>query len=74
MNNLAAQLLAIIAFIVLAMALSATSTGAKVVQAGLFVIILAVLLRNSTAIQNATKNVSGLVTQPLAQSPSTGGN
>lgn len=66
MNNLAAQILAIIALVILALALSATNQGAKVVQAGLVVIILAVLLKNSNAVQNATSSLSGLVTKPLA--------
>lgn len=53
--------LAVIAVIILAIALSATKDGAKLVQGGLVIAIVVVVLKNSDAVQNATRNLTGVV-------------
>lgn len=61
MNQIAVGVLAVIAVVILALALSGTEDGAKLVQGGLAVAIVVVVLKNSNAVQNATRNLTSVV-------------
>lgn len=52
--------LAIVAFVIIAMALSANSTVAKFVQLMIAAVILGVLLRDTSGVQQAITNMQNL--------------
>lgn len=58
MNNLVFGALALVGIVIVAMALSANSTGAKIVQWGLAIAIIGVLLRNHSEFQSSWSNLT----------------
>lgn len=62
-QNITRSVLAVIAIVILALALSLTPTGAKLVQGGLIVAIIVVLFRNEPAVQDTFRGLTGMVTQ-----------
>jgi hypothetical protein len=60
MNNFVFGALAVVGIVIVAMALSANSAGAKIVQWGLAIAIIGVLLRNHSEFQTAWGNVTKL--------------
>lgn len=70
MNDLLRNVLAVVAIIILALALSATKDGAKLVQAGLVIAIVVVVLKNSNAVQDSARNLTRLVARTPEQSSS----
>lgn len=68
MNDLLRNALAIVAVIILALALSATKDGAKLVQAGLVIAIVVVVLKNSNAVQVSARNLTRMVARTPEQS------
>jgi hypothetical protein len=67
MSELTRSILAIFAVIILSLALSGTKDGAKLVQAGLVIAIVVVVLKNGNAVQDAARNLTGLVTKSTGQ-------
>lgn len=53
MSTLVFEVLAIVGIVIVAMALSANSTGARIIQWGLAIAILGVLLRNHSDFESA---------------------
>lgn len=74
MNQLVFGALAVTLVIIVAMALSANSIGAKLVQGMLAVTIVALLVRGNSGIQQKWVDVSRLVIQATKQPTSSGGN
>lgn len=68
MNELMRSVLAIVAIIIIALALSASTNGAKLVQAGLLIAIVVVVLKNSNAVQNSARDFTKLVARTPAKS------
>lgn len=60
-GELSRSILAIVAVVILALALSATKNGATLVQGGLVVAIVAVVLKNQNAVEDAARNLAGMV-------------
>lgn len=58
MNTLVFQVLAIAGIVIVAMALSANSTGARIVQWGLAIAIIGVLLRNQTDFRSSWEGLT----------------
>jgi hypothetical protein len=80
MNQWMRSVLAIVAIVIIALALSASSNGAKLVQAGLWIAIIVVVLKNTHTVTNesgqtvasgpiidATKYLTRVVSQTPAQ-------
>jgi len=57
------SVLAVIAIVILALALSVNKTGATIVQGGLIVAIIVVLFRNEPAVQSVFSGLTSMVTQ-----------
>lgn len=74
MNQLVFGALAVTLVIIVAMALSANSVGARLVQGMLAVTIVALLVRGNSGIQQKWMDVSKLVIQATKQPGSSGGN
>lgn len=74
MNQLVFGALAVTLVIIVAMALSANSVGARIVQGMLAVTIVALLVRGNSGIQQKWMDVSKLVIQATKQPSSSGGN
>lgn len=58
MNDLVMQMLALTGIVIVAMALSAGSTGAKLVQAGLAIAIIGVLLRSHSEFEKSWNDLT----------------
>jgi len=71
MSNLLFGALALVGIIIVAMALSANSTGAKIIQFGLAIAILGVLLRNRSGFVTAWNKVTELAIGTTGQQTST---
>lgn len=74
MNNLTFGLLAIMLVVIVSMALSASSIGAKIVQGMIAITILALLVRDNSAVQQKWGDATKLVLQSTKQPTSSGGN
>jgi len=74
MNDLLRTILGVIAVIVLALAISGTKDGAKLVQMAVVFAIIVVLLKNTNAVQDSARNLTSLVVGAERKPTGTGGN
>jgi len=74
MTSLVFGVLAITALVIITMALSATKTGAGLVQGFLAVAILGVLLRNTSGVQSAIHTLQEMAISTTGKQTSSGGN